>query len=94
MFRQLTFVPGIPTGRRHGGLTTPMRVSEQFLQSDGKKMNQLGELSVACTEQKRIELARLLATGVIRVLLQQKSQDQSDSTQTEPEMSDEGLEYS
>jgi hypothetical protein len=69
-------------------------VSEQFLQSDDKKMSQLGELIMVCDEERRIELARLLATGVIRVLLQQKSQDQSDSTQTELETSDDGLEDS
>ena len=69
-------------------------MSEQFLQSDDKKMSQLGELIMVCDEERRIELARLLATGVIRVLLQQKSQDQSDSTQTELETSDDGLEDS
>jgi hypothetical protein len=69
-------------------------VSEQFLQSDDKKMSQIGELIMVCDEERRIELARLLATGVIRVLLQQKSQDQSDSAQTELETSDDGLEDS
>ena len=69
-------------------------MSEQFLQSDDKKMSQLGELIMVCDEERRIELARLLATGVIRVLLQRKSQDQSDSTQTELETSDDGLEDS
>ncbi len=55
-------------------------------------MSQLGDLTVVCTAQKRMELARLLAAGVIRVLLQQKSQDQTDSKKTEPESSDQGLE--
>jgi hypothetical protein len=71
-----------------------MRVSEQFLESDGKKMSKLGDLTVVCTEQKRIELAQLFATGVIRVLLQQNSQAQTDSKQTEPETYDDGLEDS
>lgn len=71
-----------------------MRVSEQFLQSDGKKMSQLGELSVVCTEQKRIELARLFATGLIRILMQQNSQAQADSKKTERKMYDDGLEDS
>jgi hypothetical protein len=71
-----------------------MRVSEQFLQIDGKKMSQLGELSVVCTEQKRIELARLFATGLIRVLMQRNSQAQTDSKKTERKMYDDGLEDS
>lgn len=57
-------------------------------------MSQLGDLAVTFTEQRRIELARLLAAGVIRVLLQQKSQSQTDFKQTEPESSDDGLENS
>lgn len=60
----------------------------------GGRMSRLANVVQISTDQRRVELARLLATGVIRVLLQQKSQDQSDSTQTEPEMSDEGLEDS
>jgi hypothetical protein len=57
-------------------------------------MSRLADVALISTDQRRIELARLLATGVIRVLLQQNSQDQSDSTQTEAETSDDGLEDS
>ncbi len=57
-------------------------------------MSRLADVALISNDQRRIELAQLLATGVIRVLLQQKSQDQSDSTQTEPETSDDGLEDS
>ena len=57
-------------------------------------MSRLADVALISTDQRRIELARLLATGVIRVLLQQKSQDQSDSTQTKPETSADGLEDS
>lgn len=57
-------------------------------------MSRLAEVALIGTDQRRVELTRLLATGVIRVLLQQNSQDQSDSTQTEPETFDDGLEDS
>ncbi len=57
-------------------------------------MSRLAEVALISTDQRRVELARLLATGVIRVLLQQNSQDQSDSTQTERETFDDGLEDS
>ncbi len=60
----------------------------------GGRMSRLADVALISTDQRRVELARLLATGVIRVLLQQKTQDQSDSTETEPETSDDGLEDS
>ncbi len=91
-FRQCTVVSGIPTGKGHWFNNTS--VWGGISARGGKQMNRLNDLSVVCTDQRRVELARLLAAGVIRVLLQQKSQDQSDSTQTMPETSDGGLEDS
>jgi hypothetical protein len=57
-------------------------------------MSRLADVALISIDQRRIELTRLLATGVIRVLLQRISQDRSDSNQTEAETSDDGLEDS
>lgn len=46
------------------------------------------------TSQQRSELIRILASGVIRVLLKRKSLEKSELTETEPETSTDGLEDS
>jgi len=57
-------------------------------------MNRLSNLTMVGTNQQRSELIRILASGVIRVLLKRKSLDKSELTETEPETSTDGLEDS
>ena len=59
-----------------------------------RRMRQLSEPAIVRTEQGQDELAQLLAIGVVRVLLQQKTNGKLDSESVEPETSDDGLEDS
>jgi hypothetical protein len=57
-------------------------------------MNRLSNLTMVETSQQRSELIRILASGVIRVLLKRKSLEKSELTETEPETFTDGLEDS
>ena len=57
-------------------------------------MRQPSELAQVSIEQGLVEIAQLLAIGVVRVLLQQNSQVKLDSESVKPETSDDGLEDS
>ena len=57
-------------------------------------MSQLRELATVSTEPRRVELARLLASGLIRVLLKKSSNDLEEATLVEAENSADGLEDS
>ena len=57
-------------------------------------MRQLFEPAIVSIEQGQVEIAQLLAIGVVRALLQQNSQGKLDSESVKPETSDDGLEDS
>lgn len=57
-------------------------------------MSQLRELATVNAEPRRVELARLLAAGLIRVLLKKSSNDLEEATLVEAENSADGLEDS
>jgi len=58
------------------------------------RMRQPSELAQVSIEQGHVEIAQLLAIGVVRALLQQNSQGKLDSESVKPETSDDGLEDS
>jgi hypothetical protein len=57
-------------------------------------MTQLSELKPVSTEQGQVEIAQLLAIGVVRVLSKQSPQDKLDSESVKAETSADGLEDS
>ncbi len=57
-------------------------------------MRQLSEPAIVSIEQGQVEIAQLMAIGVVRALLQQNSQGKLDSESVKPETSDDGLEDS
>ena len=59
-----------------------------------KRMRHPSELEHVSFEQGQVEIAQLLAIGVVRALLQQNSQGKLDSKSVKPETSDDGLEES
>jgi hypothetical protein len=59
-----------------------------------RRMTQLSGLKPVSTEQGQVEIAQLLAIGVVRVLSQQSSQGKLDSESVRAETSADGLEDS
>lgn len=59
-----------------------------------RRMRQPSDLAQVSIEQGQVEIAQLLAIGVVRALLQRNSQGKLDSESVKPETSDDGLEDS
>jgi hypothetical protein len=60
----------------------------------GERMKQISDLIVACNDSRRLELARIFASGVIRVLQRRQECGKLHLTEDLPESFTEGLEDS